>query len=95
MHIQIVNFETSLSETEVLKTCNERIENFRAIPGLIQKHYARSVEPNRYSGVYFWESKEAMQEFQQSELAASIPSAYKVVGKPRVDILEEVMVLRG
>lgn len=95
MHIQIVNFETALTDSETLKVANDRIESFRAIPGLIQKHYGRSSEANHYFGIYFWESKEAMQEFQQSELAATIPSAYKVVGKPKVDILEEIMVLRG
>lgn len=45
--------------------------------------------------MYFWDSAESMREFQQSELARTIPVAYKVTGQPRVEVLEVMFPLRG
>jgi hypothetical protein len=35
-----------------------------------------------------------MREFRQSDLAASIPDAYRVEGEPRVEVFDVVSVLR-
>lgn len=48
--IQIVRFESELSEEAVLAVAQSRIEEFRALPGLIQKYYVKLAEPNRYGG---------------------------------------------
>lgn len=35
MIVQVVRFETTLSEAEVLRVAEDRLEQFRALPGLI------------------------------------------------------------
>jgi heme-degrading monooxygenase HmoA len=94
MIIQIVKFETTLSEDEVLAVARERADRFRALPGLVQKYYVRLDGPDRYGGVYVWDSVESLKSFRGSDLAASIPAAYRVVGEPEVEILETLFPLR-
>jgi hypothetical protein len=36
-----------------------------------------------------------MREFRQSDLAATIPDAYRVEGEPRLEIFEVVSILRA
>ena len=52
MAIQIIKFESALSEDEVLEIAQDRIENFRALPGLLQKYYVKFEKPNHYGGGY-------------------------------------------
>ncbi|MFQ5509244.1 MAG: antibiotic biosynthesis monooxygenase [Leptospirillia bacterium] len=92
--IQVVKFGTTLSEDEVLAIANERVDQFRAIPGLLQKYYYRVGQSNQYGGVYVWDSMESLNAFRESDLAASIPSAYKVVGPPTVEVLNGLFQLR-
>ena len=94
MVIQFVRFETELSEAEVIAVANARIEQFRALPGLVQKYYVKLERPNHYGGVYIWDSRESLTEYSNSELAASIPQAYKVKSKPTVEILDSLFPLR-
>lgn len=94
MFIQIIKFESALTEDEVLELAQERTENFRALPGLLQKYYVKFDKPNNYGGVYIWDSKESMESFSGSALAESIPAAYKVVGTPTIDVSEGLFQLR-
>ncbi len=71
-----------------------RIEDFRALTGLVQKYYVRDKVTGEYGGLYLWESPEAFDEYKASELRASIASAYKVKGEPRVEILDVLLPLR-
>lgn len=92
--IQIVKLRTSLSDEEFLKIAHEREPAFAANPAIIQKYYIKLDEPGYYGGVYIWDSAEALQEFKQSDLAASIPSAYKGIEKPTVEIVDILFQLR-
>jgi hypothetical protein len=94
MIVQFVQFETSLSEDEIMAVAEERAPEFRAIPDLVQKFYLKLDKPNHYGGFYIWKSLEAMQAFRQSELAKSIPAAYGVIGAPDVDVHELLFPLR-
>jgi quinol monooxygenase YgiN len=94
MYIQIVKFETTLTEAQAWEAAETRIEAYRALPGLIQKFYVKLAEPNHFSGVYIWESEAAMKAFRQSELAATIPAAFKVVGAPEITVGEVAFLLR-
>ena len=94
MVIQIVRFESALSEEAVLAVADSRIEEFRALPGLIQKYYVKLAEPNHYGGVYVWDSMESLSAYRKSDLASSIPAAYKVKGAPKVEILNSLLQLR-
>lgn len=94
MIIQIVKFESELSEEGVVAVARERIDQFRALPGLIQKYYVKLAEPNQYGGVYLWDSMESLSAYRESDLAASIPAAYNVKGTPSVEILDSLFPLR-
>lgn len=65
----------------------KREEQFRAIPGLIQKYYVKLEQSNNYGGVYIWESMESLQAYRQSDLAASIPEAYEVLGTSYIEVI--------
>ena len=93
--IQIVKLRTSLNDEDFLKKAHEREPKFAANPAIIQKYYIKLNEPGYYGGVYIWESAKALQEFKKSELAASIPKAYKGIEKPTVDILNIMFQLRN
>lgn len=95
MIIQFIRFETSLTEDEVLAIARERADQFRALPGLIQKYYVKLDQPNHYGGVYLWDSMESLGAYRQSELAATIPAAYQIVGAPKIEILEGLFQLRS
>jgi heme-degrading monooxygenase HmoA len=94
MIVQFVQFETSLSEEEVMTVAEERAPEFRAIPSLVQKYYLKLDKPNQYGGFYIWESPEALAKFRDSDLAKSIPAAYKIVGAPDVSVYEVMFPLR-
>jgi heme-degrading monooxygenase HmoA len=97
MIIQIVKFESALSEEEVLTTAKERADQFRAMPGLLQKYYVKLSQPNHFGGIYIWDSAESLNSYRESDLAATIPSAYKIVGSegsPNIEILDVLFQLR-
>lgn len=94
MIIQFVQFETSLSEDEVLAVSRERFPRYQALPSLIQKYYLKLAKPNHYGGIMVWESPQALAEFRQSDLAKTIATAYRVVGAPDIGIHEVMFSLR-
>jgi heme-degrading monooxygenase HmoA len=94
MIVQFVKFESGLTEAEAFSKAEERSARFREIPGLVQKYYVKLYQPNRYGGIYIWDSAQSMQAFRESELAASIPAAYAVAGAPTVEIYEGFLQLR-
>lgn len=94
MIVQFVTFESALPEAEVIGAAKERIDQFRALPGLVQKTYVKLPEANKYGGIYLWDSPDSMKAFRESDLAATIPSAYKVVGAPKIEIYEAMFQLR-
>lgn len=95
MIIATVKFTTDLTEQEVLKVAEERLPLFLEVPGLVQKYYVKTGQPNEFAGVYIWDSIEAMKNFRASELAASIPAAYQVNGQPQMDMGNVLMPLRA
>ena len=73
MHIMIINFNLNDLEREQYETvCAEVAPAFAAVPGLITKHWLANAETNTYGGVYVWENKQAMLDFQESELFAAV-----------------------
>ena len=95
MIIQFVQFETTLTEAEVMAVAEERAPQFRDLPGLVQKFYLKLNKPNHFGGFYIWDSIDSMKDFQSTELAKTIPLAYKVVGAPDVDIHDMLFPLRA
>jgi heme-degrading monooxygenase HmoA len=94
MIVQVVKYKTGLSDAEAAKTIAQRASQYEALPGLRQKLYIREPGTGEYGGIYVWEDEDSMREFRESDLAATIPEAYRVEGDPRVEVFEVVSVLR-
>jgi heme-degrading monooxygenase HmoA len=94
MIIQIIRLKSNLPEEELLKKARERENRFKALPGLLQKYYAKLDQPGDYAGIYVWDSKESLQAYRESELAAGIPEAYQVIEAPSVEVMDILFRLR-
>lgn len=92
--IQIIKLKSELNEDEMFKIARERAPQFRAIPGLLQKYYTKTEPPYHVAGIYVWDSMESLKAFRESDLAASIPKAYKLTEPPVIEIMEEIFQLR-
>lgn len=92
--VLLVQFKTSLSLEEVRKVAEERAPEFRALEGLQQKYYLQEVASGEYAGLYLWKTPEALAEYRDSELRASIAKAYQVQGEPRVEVYRVAKTLR-
>lgn len=95
MIIHAVKFKSGLSDADVKRVFVERMPRFKELPKLIQKYYGFEPATGEFTGIYCWESKEALEEFRQSELAKSIPEAYQAQGEPRIEMFEVVHLLRS
>ena len=94
MIVQLVQFDSTLSEAECTKVARAREARYAATPGLIQKYYLKGDKPNHYAGILIWDSKASMAAFRETELAQTVPTAYAVVGAPQVTISEMMFPLR-
>ena len=88
MHISLVKFHSGLAHDDVIRNLKERLPLFRAVPGLIQKYYARETATGDYVGVYLFESEQALRDYRESEVARGIPRVYQVQGTPRIEEFE-------
>ncbi|MDH5544431.1 MAG: YdhR family protein [Gammaproteobacteria bacterium] len=95
MIIANVKFETELTDEQAMKIAKERLPLFLEVPGLIQKYYVKNSQPHVWTGVYIWDSMEALQNYRESDLAKSIPAAYKAKGAPQIEVNNVPMALRG
>lgn len=75
--ILIVRVKSDLEWAELEPRAIERRPRFREVPGLIQKIYGRDPATGAVCGIYFFESREALKDFRDSELAKTIPVAYE------------------
>jgi len=77
MHILIINFNLEgVTRSEYEAICDEVAPAFAEIPGLVCKNWLADEPTNTYGGVYFFESEQAMLDYQASDLFA------EVVGNP-------------
>ena len=91
--IQFVKFSSPLTEDEVLAVMERRAPEFREVPGLLQKFYGREVDTGDTCGIYVFDSQESLQSFRQTELARTIPSAYRIES-PRIEVFDLLFPLR-
>lgn len=90
----IVRFKSSLPAEEVQRRYEERMPEFRALPGLLQKYYIHNPSSGEWGGVYLWDSQASLDAYLASDLRKSIPETYQIVGEPRVDVIDVVEPLR-
>ncbi len=76
--ILYVRLKSSLGDDELIRRLEERLPKFREVPGLLQKIYARDDGTGYMCGIYFFETREALEAFAATDLARSIPDAYEV-----------------
>lgn len=94
MIIQSIKFSSRFSEEEVMRIAREREPQFKAIPGLIQKYYVKPGNDGHFGGIYVWDSVESLNTYRASDLAASIPEAYGVIGVPEIQTMDVLFQLR-
>jgi len=75
--ILYVRVKSGLDADELERRAIERRPRFREVPGLIQKIYGRDDLTGDWCGIYFFEDKQALAAFRDSELAKTILSAYE------------------
>jgi hypothetical protein len=83
--ILYVRVKSDVDLEELDRRMNERKPYFLEVPGLIQKIYGRDEATGDTCGIYFFESKKALEAFRESDLAKTIPTAYEAT-----DIRREV-----
>jgi len=92
--VLLVRFKSALSFDEVMRVANERAPEFRALKGLSQKYYMQDAVSGEIAGLYLWESADALSEYRDSDLRATIAAAYQAIGEPRVEVYRVAMPLR-
>jgi hypothetical protein len=89
-----VKFNSTLSSEQLLNVCEQDLETFRKVPGLIQKYYIAEEITGALSGLYIFQTTAARTAFWASELAESIPARYGVIPETlRVEQYEMAIVL--
>jgi hypothetical protein len=92
--ILYVRIKSDVDLHELDRRLNERKPQFLEVPGLIQKIYGRDEATGDTCGIYFFESKEALADFRDTELAKTIPTAYEATDVRR-EIYEVLYPLRS
>jgi hypothetical protein len=77
--ILLVRIKSGLDAQEFERRLVERRPRFREVPGLVQKVYGRDEATGDVCGMYFFESKEELAAFRETELAQTIPAAYEAI----------------
>lgn len=89
-----VKFQSSHTPKKLMEACNENLETFRNVPGLIQKYYMVEEETGAISGIYLFDSQSAREAFWTSDLAKTIPNTYGVkVETKRVEKFDMAIIL--
>ncbi|MGH2935741.1 MAG: YdhR family protein [Gaiellaceae bacterium] len=94
MVVSIVRFTSKLSADEVQTKFEDRADSYRHLPGLVEKIYVRFRDTGEFGAVYVWESDDALARFRESELARSIPDAYRVEGAAEIELADVSLVVR-
>ena len=74
-----VKFKSKHDDGKLMTICEEDVEIFRGVQGLIQKFYVTEESTGAISGIYLFESKSSLTAFLGSELAGNIPARYGVI----------------
>jgi heme-degrading monooxygenase HmoA len=87
--------KSRLSYDDLERRYKERMPNFRAVPGLLQKYYSYDASTKEWAGIYLWDSEESAAAYLESDLRKTIPSAYALTEPPRIERFPIVDVLRS
>lgn len=73
-----VKFNSTHGYEKLMNICQEDLEIFRNVPGLLQKYYVIEEKTGALSGIYLFKNKSTKEAFWNSDLAKSIPARYGV-----------------
>ncbi|MEP7109152.1 MAG: YdhR family protein [Ferruginibacter sp.] len=73
-----VRFKSNYDSEELLHLFQQHLEDFKKVPGLLQKYYLSDENSETIGGIYVFENKDARAAFWNSELAKAIPATYGV-----------------
>ena len=91
--VLFVRIKSSLEFEELERRLLERKPGFLEVPGLVQKIFGHDPASGDLCGIYFFESREALDAYRDTELAKSIPDAYEATDVRR-EVFEELYRLR-
>ena len=92
--VLLVKFKSTFNAEKLLNVCQQDLETFRNVPGLIQKYYIAEEGTGALSGFYIFETKSAREAFWTSDLAKTIPAQYGVIPETlRVEQYDMAIVL--
>ena len=75
MHIQVVNFNLEgITHDDYMKIADDMAPVFAEVEGLKSKVWLEDQENNTYGGVYTWESKQAYDNYVESDLFKGVGS---------------------
>ena len=86
--------KSDLPPDELERRYKERMPEFRAFPGLVQKYYSYDENTEEWAGIYLWDSEESLVAYLNSDLRKSIAAAYELTEPPRIERFQIVDVLR-
>jgi heme-degrading monooxygenase HmoA len=86
--------KSRLSHDEMERRYKERLPQFRAVPGLLQKYYSYDSSTEEWAGIYLWDSEESAAAYLESDLRKTIATAYELTERPQVVRFPIVDVLR-
>lgn len=89
-----VRFKSELPVDELERRYKQRLPDFQALPGLLQKYYLHDKKSGEWAGLYLWDSQAALEKYLESDLRKSIPGVYEIVGAPKVEAADVIDVLR-
>lgn len=95
--VLFVRVKSDLEFSELERRLLERKPGFLEVPGLVQKIYGYDPGTGDACGIYFFEDREALDAFKETELAKTIPEAYEAVEVRRevFDVLYPLRPERG
>ena len=94
MIVSLVRFKSRLSDDAVQATFEERADQYREVPGLVEKIYLRFGKTGEFGAIYVWDSEKALMDFRETKLARTIPDAYQVEEAPLVELADVCLVIQ-
>ena len=94
MIVSLVRFKSRLSDDGVQAKFEKRADQYRHVPGLVEKIYLRFRESGEFGAVYVWESEKALMDFRETDLARTIPDAYQVEEAPLVELADVSLIIQ-
>lgn len=86
--------KSKLSFEEIERRYKERIPEFRAVEGLVQKYYSYDESTKEWAGIYLWSSEEALEAYLASDLRKTIGEAYELTAPPVIERFPIIDTLR-